>query len=85
MPIPSSKTSRKSVSGRRPLAAGSQFRSRDVFPQAAAAIAMGCPSALGDEIHAQALPPPPSSVIAYVDGYENIKTTIAYNDKIVTP
>ena len=50
-------------------AAGSQFRSRDIFPQAAAAIAMGCPSALGDEIGAHALPPPPSSVIAYVDGY----------------
>lgn len=66
-------------------AAGSQFRSRDIFPQAAAAIAMGCPSALGDEIGAHALPPPPSSVIAYVDGYGNIKTTIAYNDKIVTP
>lgn len=66
-------------------AAGSQFRSRDIFPQAAAAIAMGCPSALGDEIGAHALPPPPSSVIAYVDGYGNIKTTIACNDKIVTP
>ena len=50
-------------------AEGSQFRSRDVFPQAAAAIALGLPSALGDEIDARALPPPPSSVIAYVDGY----------------
>ena len=40
---------------------------------------------MGDEIEAQELLPPPSSAIAYVDGYENIKTTIAYNDKNVTP
>lgn len=60
-------------------AEGSQFRSRDVFPQAAAAIALGLPAALGDEIDARALPSPPSSVIAYVDGYGNLKTTIAYD------
>jgi hypothetical protein len=64
-------------------AEGSQFRSRDVFPQAAAAIALGLPTALGDEIDARALPPPPSSVIAYVDGYGNLKTTIAYDAKKV--
>jgi len=62
-------------------AAGSQFRSRDVFPQAAAAIAMGHPSALGDEIDPEAVPQIPSSVIAYVDGYGNMKTTIAYDEK----
>lgn len=44
-------------------AEGSQFRSRDVFPQAAAAIALGLPTALGDEIDAQALPSPPSSAM----------------------
>jgi S-adenosylmethionine hydrolase len=66
-------------------AEGSQFRSRDVFPQAAAAIALGLPTALGDEIDARALPPPPSSVIAYVDGYGNIKTTIPYDAKKVRP
>lgn len=60
-------------------AEGSQFRSRDVFPQAAAAIALGLPTALGEEIDAHALPSPPSSVIAYVDGYGNLKTTIAYD------
>lgn len=66
-------------------AEGSQFRSRDIFPQAAAAIALGLPTALGDEIDARALPPPPSSVIAYVDGYGNLKTTIAYDAKKVRP
>ncbi len=64
-------------------AEGSQFRSRDVFPQAAAAIALGLPAALGEEIDAHTLPSPPSSVIAYVDGYGNIKTTIAYDAKKV--
>jgi len=62
-----------------------QFRSRDVFPQAAAAIALGLPTALGDEIDASALPPPPPSVIAYVDGYGNLKTTIAYDAHKVRP
>jgi hypothetical protein len=62
---------------------GSQFRSRDFFPQTAAAIALGLPAALGNEIDTNALPPPPSSVIAYVDGYGNLKTTIAYDAKKV--
>jgi len=66
-------------------AEGSQFRSRDVFPQAAAAIALGLPTALGDEIDASVLPPPPPSVIAYVDGYGNLKTTIAYDAHKVRP
>ena len=85
MPFPSSKDVAEKLQWAASPAAGSQFRSRDIFPQAAAAIAMGGPSALGDEIDAHALPPPPSSVIAYVDGYGNIKTTIAYNEKEVTP
>lgn len=63
---------------------GSQFRSRDFFPQTAAAIALGLPTALGDEIDPSTLPPPPSSVIAYVDGYGNLKTTIAYDAKKVS-
>jgi S-adenosylmethionine hydrolase len=66
-------------------AEGSQFRSRDVFPQAAAAIALGLPAALGDEIDARAVPAAPSSVIAYVDGYGNLKTTIAYDAKKSRP
>jgi hypothetical protein len=64
---------------------GSQFRSRDVFPEAAAAIALGLSSALGEEIDARAVPPPPPSVIAYVDGYGNLKTTIAYDSQKVQP
>jgi S-adenosylmethionine hydrolase len=51
---------------------GSQFRSRDVFPAAVAALARGDDSLLGEELP---VPPPPKHAIAYVDGYGNIKTT----------
>ncbi|HEU4683049.1 MAG TPA: hypothetical protein VFS39_00925 [Nitrospira sp.] len=66
-------------------AEGSQFRSRDIFPQAAAAIALGRPGALGEDIARHMLPLPPDSAIAYVDGYGNIKTTISYDTGRVTP
>lgn len=56
-------------------AEGSQFRSRDLFPQAAAAVALGEPDALGEEIDRAEIPEVPPSRIAYVDGYGNLKTT----------
>lgn len=57
-------------------AEGSQFRSRDLFPKAAAAIASGRPDALADRISASDIPDVPPSRVAYLDGYGNIKTTI---------
>jgi S-adenosylmethionine hydrolase len=57
-------------------AEGSQFRSRDLFPQAAAAIALGQPDALGPEIDRADIPAVPQNRIAYIDGYGNLKTTI---------
>ncbi|HEX8774705.1 MAG TPA: hypothetical protein VF735_14125 [Pyrinomonadaceae bacterium] len=57
-------------------AEGSQFRSRDLFPQAAGAIALGQPDALGEEIDRMLIPDVPASCIAYIDGYGNLKTTI---------
>lgn len=57
-------------------AEGSQFRSRDLFPQAAAAIALGQPDAIGEEIDRQQIPNVPPRRIAYIDGYGNLKTTI---------
>ncbi|MBD1837547.1 SAM-dependent chlorinase/fluorinase [Coleofasciculus sp. FACHB-64] len=60
-------------------AEGSQFRSRDLFPQAAAAIALGQPDALGDKIEPSDIPDVPSNRIAYIDGYGNLKTTIQYD------
>lgn len=61
-------------------AAGSQFRSRDLFPQAAAAIALGRPDALGEAIDPGAVPEVPERAIAYVDGYGNLKTTLRAED-----
>jgi hypothetical protein len=50
-------------------AEGSQFRSRDLFPQAAAAIALGHAGALGEDIDPAAVPGIPERRIAYIDGY----------------
>lgn len=57
-------------------ATGSQFRSRDLFPQAASAIALGQPDALAQAIDPRDIPDLPSNCIAYIDGYGNIKTTL---------
>lgn len=55
---------------------GSQFRSRDVFPPAAGAIAQADRSLLGEAIDPGQLPDAPLDRIAWIDGYGNIKTTI---------
>jgi S-adenosylmethionine hydrolase len=55
---------------------GSQFRSRDVFPPAAAAIAHNDLSLLGNSIEPSQLPDAPLNRIAWIDGYGNIKTTV---------
>lgn len=54
--------------------AGSQFRSRDVFPPAVAAALRG--HGLGGAVPAEAVPKVPSGRLAYVDGFGNMKTTI---------
>ncbi|MBM2623334.1 SAM-dependent chlorinase/fluorinase [Actinoplanes sp. LDG1-06] len=51
--------------------AGSQFRSRDVFPAAVAALARG-DDLLGAEL---TMPPPPANAVVYTDGYGNLKTS----------
>lgn len=56
--------------------AGSQFRSRDLFPLALSAIARGDYSLLGAEIDLDLIPDVPEDLIAWVDGYGNLKTTI---------
>lgn len=56
--------------------AGSQFRSRDVFPTAVTQLASGDFSLLGKEFSLEEIPDPPSDRIAWIDGYGNIKTTI---------
>ena len=51
--------------------AGSQFRSRDVFPEAVAALHRG-ENLWGRELD---LPAPPQRAVAYTDGYGNLKTS----------
>ena len=55
---------------------GSQFRSRDVFPSAAAAIAKEDFSLLGEALKPSQIPDAPIDRVAWIDGYGNIKTTI---------
>jgi len=57
-------------------AEGSQFRSRDLFPQAIAEIAQGHASILAEEITPDQIPEIPENRIAYIDGYGNLKTTL---------
>jgi hypothetical protein len=57
-------------------AGGSQFRSRDFLPKAVAHLAHGHPHAVSGRVPDALVPPVPESVIAYVDGYGNLKTTI---------
>ena len=57
-------------------AEGSQFRSRDVFPDAFGKIAHGDLAELGAVIKPSDIPDMPQSAVCYTDGYGNIKTSI---------
>ncbi|GAA3335193.1 SAM-dependent chlorinase/fluorinase [Amorphoplanes nipponensis] len=52
--------------------AGSQFRSRDVFPAAVAGLVRGDDGLLGDVVR---IAPAPRRVVVYTDGYGNLKTS----------
>jgi hypothetical protein len=54
---------------------GSQFRSRDFYPQAIAAY-LNHQNVLGKNLSLDDIPDAPSNRIAWIDGYGNIKTTI---------
>jgi hypothetical protein len=56
-------------------AGGSQFRSRDLFPEAAGEIVAGSTSTLAGQIEPSAIPEVPKDRVAYADGYGNLKTT----------
>jgi len=56
-------------------AGGSQFRSRDLFPEAMSDIVAGRPDALAREISPSEIPDVPPNRVAYADGYGNLKTT----------
>lgn len=59
---------------------GSQFRSRDIFPQAVAALIKNDFGLLGREISAQEIPNVIENSIVWVDGYGNLKTTISFDE-----
>jgi hypothetical protein len=52
--------------------AGSQFRSRDVFPEAVAGLVRGDDDLLGDVV---TVAPAPQRCVVYTDGYGNLKTS----------
>ncbi|AGL19400.1 S-adenosyl-l-methionine hydroxide adenosyltransferase family protein [Actinoplanes sp. N902-109] len=52
--------------------AGSQFRSRDVFPEAVAGLVRGDNNLLGDPV---TVAPAPDRSVIYTDGYGNLKTS----------
>ena len=59
---------------------GSQFRSRDIFPEAVAAVFHCQDSLLGEELSKDRIPEPPNSRVGYIDGFGNIKTTVRLSE-----
>lgn len=64
---------------------GSQFRSRDIFPEAIAALAQGDESLLGETLPLENIPDLPLGEITWIDGYGNLKTTIPAHSIDLTP
>lgn len=64
---------------------GSQFRSRDFYPEAVISIAQGNAAFIGKKIEQGKLPDVPLNRIAYIDGYGNMKTTSTNNTATLTP
>ncbi|KKW09647.1 MAG: hypothetical protein UY49_C0041G0001, partial [Microgenomates group bacterium GW2011_GWC1_49_7] len=54
---------------------GSQFRSRDFYPDVVLALASGDTRFLDDEIDIATIPDPPEDKIGFIDGYGNLKTS----------
>ena len=54
---------------------GSQFRSRDAFPALLPRLLAGDPALVRERLEPARLPAVPERVVAYVDGYGNLKTT----------
>ena len=60
--------------------AGSQFRSRDFFPEAVAKIINGNYEDLGQKLNPADIPDIPHNLIAWTDGFGNLKTTMRLSD-----
>ncbi len=59
---------------------GSQFRSRDFFPERVAKIINGDYSVLGEKLDINSIPNIPNNLVAWTDGFGNIKTTMRQSD-----
>ena len=55
--------------------AGSQFRSRDFLPAAVGRLVGGDRGVVGERVPSELVPAVPGDVVAYTDGYGNLKTT----------
>ncbi len=59
---------------------GSQFRSRDFFPERVARLINGDRSVLTTELNVSDIPEIPNNEVAWTDGFGNIKTTMRKSD-----
>ena len=59
---------------------GSQFRSRDFFPTAVAKIVNGDYSDLGADLPVEEIPDIPNNMVAWTDGFGNMKTSMRMSD-----
>jgi hypothetical protein len=59
---------------------GSQFRSRDFFPERVARLVNGDRSILTTELKVEDIPEIPNNEVAWTDGFGNIKTTMRKSD-----
>ncbi len=64
---------------------GSQFRSRDFYPDAVVGIARKEKKWIGNVLSVDSIPNVPTSRIAWIDGYGNMKTTIRKSEVHMTP
>lgn len=64
---------------------GSQFRSRDFFPDAVIGILKGDASFIGPEFDVREIPEVPSNRIVWIDGYGNMKTTVRQSSVALAP
>ncbi len=64
---------------------GSQFRSRDIFPDAIAALSQGDETLLGEALPLEDIPDIPLGKVIWIDGYGNLKTTIPAHIIKLTP
>jgi hypothetical protein len=59
---------------------GSQFRSRDFFPQRVAEIINNDYTSITDKLDVQSIPDMPNNLVAWTDGFGNVKTTMRKSD-----